>query len=713
MPAQPRTAVSVVGEKSAHPLRFLRPLALLVALATAGCGGGGHGTTPGAQELSGSVGDGPVVGASIEVRDAAGAVLATASSDAAAHYRLQTRPGQYPLTITATGGTDLVTNRPLDFPLSAVTTEAGQSVANLNPFTTLIAQAAQRRGLTAKAVAELTSAVREELNFGLASDLNDPMNRSIERRHVANLVVSSEALAETLRRVAARLAARGISAADVLDAVAGDLSDGRLDGQGAGADPQVSAMLRVASAQVLLEAIGGNLQVDGRAAAPQLDSAIATTAGAGVSASALEWNPSLRAQLLNALAAAQSVAPSQSLTDLSASVAAAADSGPAPALGTAAADASALDQAMAVVVNGDGPVWTAAITAAPADATASAPVQDGTGSSAGNDTGTGGTTSGGTTSGGTTSGGTTSGGTTSGGTSSGGTSSGGTTSGDTTSGGTSSGGTSSGGTSSGGTSSGGTTSGGTTSGGTTTGGSTDPAPTVALAITNLSNAAYTLGRLDYNEAMFSDRDYTYTDIPSRYIGLDRIVTAKADRTSVGDAFLSFEVNTPVTVYLAHADSIANKPAWLADWAKTADTLVDRSIYAKTFPAGTVTLGGNTADGIDTGSMYFVMIEPDTLSGTACSNCASGSGLEVSWEPVGGDVTGYLVYAGTTSDTVSDLVFDLGPDDAGFDPNHPTVTLDPALDLGLSATDGAHTCFSIKAYNDSGESAGSTPVCTTL
>lgn len=678
MPAQPRIAATRTAQAPRSPLRTLRPLALSLALVAAGCGGGGgQGSTSNVHSLTGSVGDGPVVNASLSVHDAKGALVATGKSDAAAHYRLDARPGSFPLTVTASGGTDLVTNRPLDFELSAVALDASQGVANLNPFSTLIAKAARLRGLSTQSVADVSASIHTALNFGLEAGLADSMNAGIATQQVANLVVASEALAETLRRVAGRLAARGLDATAVLDALAGDLSDGRFDGKGSGADPQVSAAVRVAAAQVLLEALRGDLKVDGRSAAERLDAAIATTTGTGVAATALDWNPRLRAQLLGGLAAAQALTPSQPLATLSAGIAGAADGGQVADLSTTAPDADlALGQAMSAVVDGDTPTWSAAIAAAPStgDTGTAAPGTD-TGSGAGSTSGDGSTSTGGNT------GGTTSG---DGSTSTGGSTGGGTTSGDGTS------------------SSGGTTSGGDTA--------TQPAQ---LAVTNITRTGYSLSQLDFGELMFSDRDYVFTDIPRRYIGMERVLTAKEDRTSTGAGFLSFDVNTPVTVYVAHADSIANKPAWLAGWTDTGDTLVDRSVYVRDFPAGTVTLGGNTADGIDNGSMYFTLVAPQGSYGSSdCATCTTPASIEISWDPVPG-VTGYLVYAGTSADTVSDLVFDLGAESAGFDPNQPRVAIDPALDLGLSSTDGVHTCFAIKAYSDAGSSTASTPVCTTM
>ena len=95
---------------------------------------------------------------------------------------------------------------------------------------------------------------------------------------------------------------------------------------------------------------------------------------------------------------------------------------------------------------------------------------------------------------------------------------------------------------------------------------------------------------------YIDRSYKFTDIPVYLEGATYIKTANDDKGSVGDDFLSFDVNQDVTVYVAHDDFITDKPSWLLDFTDTGDQLVTTdkslSIYAKKFPAGTVTLGGN-------------------------------------------------------------------------------------------------------------------------
>lgn len=88
-------------------------------------------------------------------------------------------------------------------------------------------------------------------------------------------------------------------------------------------------------------------------------------------------------------------------------------------------------------------------------------------------------------------------------------------------------------------------------------------------------------------------------------------------------------------------------------------------------------------------------------------------IRLSWDAGTGEVDGYLVFTGPDAQTVSDLVSDLGPHSAGFDPVAPALSLDPEADLGLRQAGGSSVCFSVKAYNAAGTSDPSTPACTTL
>jgi hypothetical protein len=92
----------------------------------------------------GSVGDGPVVGANIQVFNRSGTLMAELQSDANAAYNITitTVTDDFSLSLQATGGTDLVTNSTPDFKLAGAGLDTGgQSVANLSPFSITVNEA--------------------------------------------------------------------------------------------------------------------------------------------------------------------------------------------------------------------------------------------------------------------------------------------------------------------------------------------------------------------------------------------------------------------------------------------------------------------------------------------------------------------------------------------------------------------------------------------
>ena len=266
----------------------------MTALALGACGSsedtsGSNGTGPAADteydvQLIGSIGDGPIVGASIRVMAKDGTVLTTAVSSQTAGYDIQikTKGKYYPLTIDAQGGTDLTTNSVPDFTLtSASLAPRNKDVVNVNPFTTLAIATARRMngGLSSNNISSALSNVVGEFNSGLTSAVSlDPMTTPIDDSNLAEIVKASEMLAEIFRRTQAALGQPGTSVDQVIDAIASDLVDGKLDGAGAGANKRISALAIVASAEVMLEGIVNQLDVGGQNVTSSLDAIIAQLA---------------------------------------------------------------------------------------------------------------------------------------------------------------------------------------------------------------------------------------------------------------------------------------------------------------------------------------------------------------------------------------------------------------------------------------------------
>ncbi|MDZ7643049.1 MAG: putative Ig domain-containing protein [Woeseiaceae bacterium] len=266
--------------------RFFRhsAIVLLTSLALAGClpqgevdppaDDGGDDNPGGGQThvISGSVGDGPISGADVNVHSAAGTLLGTVASNSDAEFDIQveTVDTDYPLSLLAIGGTDLVTMTNPDFDLkSLVGSVSDTSIANLNPFTTVAYEAAvdMSGGMTAANMDSALQIVFVELNSGLSSlSGGGTMRAQVDETNIAELMRASEALGEVVRRTRNALGAvgRSISGNGVVVALGSDLADGLLDGRGgARTDSRVSAVAGIAMAQVALEAMQNRLRVQG------------------------------------------------------------------------------------------------------------------------------------------------------------------------------------------------------------------------------------------------------------------------------------------------------------------------------------------------------------------------------------------------------------------------------------------------------------------
>ena len=288
----------------------------LVACGGDGGSGSGGGTTDSSSgtssadiatsaSLSGSVGDGPIVGATVSIYSTRGNLLSSATSDASAAYQLniKARGYDYPLLLKVTGGIDLVTGDAPDFQLLSVAVSPSVKSVNLNPFSTLIVKMAQTMagGLNATNVSAANAIVTGSFAFGLdPSVVGDPVTTQITEANAANIVKASEVLGEMVRRTRDALLAAGtvVSGDAVMAAIAADLTDGVLDGAGArGVRPAISATAKVVSGQVLVEALSNNLKVGGVNATGVIDQAIAITRP-GVNSSQLTGSVRITSDML-------------------------------------------------------------------------------------------------------------------------------------------------------------------------------------------------------------------------------------------------------------------------------------------------------------------------------------------------------------------------------------------------------------------------------
>jgi hypothetical protein len=276
--------------------------------------------------LTGSVGDGPIVNADMRVLGNSGDVLAAFLSDSTANYSVTVDVvgNNFPLIVDATGGTDLVTGLGPDFRLvSTVLSANEQTTANLNPFSTMIVALAEQMdgGLVAGNMVSAEDIVVAELNSGLNEiAANGVLRSAINDSNLAEIVKSSETLAEMFRRTSKRLNDSGfpVSIDDFIAVIAADLTDGVVDGRGAaGADPRTSAVAVLVYGQVLLEAMANELRVDGRNVAAAMNDAIVRVGNAPVRfVEDLPVTDRMIAKARVALAAAYAVTQDPSIREL-------------------------------------------------------------------------------------------------------------------------------------------------------------------------------------------------------------------------------------------------------------------------------------------------------------------------------------------------------------------------------------------------------------
>ncbi|MDH3977809.1 MAG: putative Ig domain-containing protein, partial [Gammaproteobacteria bacterium] len=238
--------------------------------------------------VSGSVGDGPIIGGNVVIRNAAGEVIAVQQSDSFAHYRhdVVVPVDAFPLSISVEDGTDLVTGSLPDFPLMAALTQPHLSqTANLNPMGTMAVMVAGKMegGLTDENINTASGIVETVFNFGIDTAVfDDPISAEVTSDNIANVVKASEAFGEAIRRSHLTLTAAGydVDPASLMDTLSADLIDGRVDGSGAsGSDARIAAVSNITSAQVVLETIANQLKVGGIDATQAMDQSIQQVAG--------------------------------------------------------------------------------------------------------------------------------------------------------------------------------------------------------------------------------------------------------------------------------------------------------------------------------------------------------------------------------------------------------------------------------------------------
>lgn len=137
-----------------------------------------------------------------------------------------------------------------------------------------------------------------------------------------------------------------------------------------------------------------------------------------------------------------------------------------------------------------------------------------------------------------------------------------------------------------------------------------------LSITGITLSTGATAQLDSSfavgDSVFTDRTFTWASVGT-IGGKQWIRTPNNDKNNTAASYLQFTVNTPVTVYVLYDERATALPNWMSTFTNTGQLLtitgdVSRNVYSKTYPAGTITLGGNLATGAaGAGSNYSVVV----------------------------------------------------------------------------------------------------------
>ena len=275
----------------------------------------------------GSVGDGPVAGASMEILAGDGSVLEEFVSDSYADYDalVKTKGENYPLTIEARNGTDLVTNLAPELTLTGCIANPGNNTrVNVNLFSTLALEIARDMpgGITKSNCVSAEKSAVAIFNAGLSSlKSTGPSSVKIDSSNVAEIVKASETLSEIVKRTRdyRQMFGASTSANQVLGQLGSDALDGVIDGRGGSqVDPRTAAISSIATVQAYLEAANNELHVNGADATDAMNGAISTVSDGSVLTTV--GDQTVTAEMLTAIdigmSAAYEVVQTQKVLDL-------------------------------------------------------------------------------------------------------------------------------------------------------------------------------------------------------------------------------------------------------------------------------------------------------------------------------------------------------------------------------------------------------------
>ena len=128
---------------------------------------------------------------------------------------------------------------------------------------------------------------------------------------------------------------------------------------------------------------------------------------------------------------------------------------------------------------------------------------------------------------------------------------------------------------------------------------------------------YELGVLTTGGEYYSDRDYTITSMPAELEGTVGIITANDDKAQTSETWITFTLTRATNVYVAYDKRASSRPDWMSSYTDTGLGLgvtdagaSPMNVFVKSFEAGEVVLGANSAPGASgQGTGYIVLFLP--------------------------------------------------------------------------------------------------------
>jgi len=136
-------------------------------------------------------------------------------------------------------------------------------------------------------------------------------------------------------------------------------------------------------------------------------------------------------------------------------------------------------------------------------------------------------------------------------------------------------------------------------------------------IKSYTGNSYAQAKLVVGATFYTDRDYRITSVPASLSNQVFIRTPNDDKYVKTSPAVSFSVNQTVTVYVAYDPLATQLPNWMIGWQKLTDKIGINDprisyleVYSKTYPAGTVSVGGNFASpAVGSKNTYIVVVKP--------------------------------------------------------------------------------------------------------